>query len=246
MDSSIFFGLNEQLEKEMQVREALKELRDQCDATVRSAAMLVESLHQERHLVSKLPSCYDALAEVATGFVRLQQQVPRDEYYKYNELWRNSLAQSVFMACLVYYLENQCLADMNTLGTILKPKAGGLAVRIELEDYLLGVCNLISELARLSLNRVTLGDTAFAVSAAKFASQVAAGFRLFNFRNDYLRRRFGRRIHIHKYHMLICCVDGMKYDVKKLEEIVYDISIRGLISHQSPVVSPVQEKDRTE
>lgn len=35
---------------------------------------------------------------------------------------------------------------------------------------------------------------------------------MLNLKNDGLRKRF----------------DGLKYDVKKIEEIVYDISIRGL------------------
>lgn len=39
-----------------------------------------------------------------------------------------------------------------------------------------------------------------------------AGFRLLNLKNDSLRKRF----------------DALKYDVKKIEEVVYDISIRGL------------------
>lgn len=39
-----------------------------------------------------------------------------------------------------------------------------------------------------------------------------AGFRLLNLKNDSLRKRF----------------DALKYDVKKIEEVVYDITIRGL------------------
>ncbi len=39
------------------------------------------------------------------------------------------------------------------------------------------------------------------------------GFRLLNLKNDNLRKRF----------------DGIKYDVKKIEEVVYDISVRGLV-----------------
>ncbi|EME31838.1 DNA/RNA-binding protein translin/TB-RBP-like protein [Galdieria sulphuraria] len=214
MESSFFFKLNDYLEKESQCRENLRECRDRCDAAVRSAAVLVESLHKERDLSSKLQELYESLREVASGFVRLQSNVPVDEYYKYNELWRSSLSQAVAVGCLVYYLDCNQLADIFVLERIFCPKEPeASSVRIELEDYLVGVCNLVGELSRLSVNRVTIGDFEFAVKAAKFSSEVLAGFRLLNFRNDYLRRRF----------------DGMKYDVKKLEEVVYDISIRGLL-----------------
>ena len=37
-------------------------------------------------------------------------------------------------------------------------------------------------------------------------------YRLLNLKNDTLRKKF----------------DGIKYDLKKVEEVVYDLSIRGL------------------
>ena len=39
-----------------------------------------------------------------------------------------------------------------------------------------------------------------------------SGFRLLNLKNDSLRKRF----------------DALKYDLKKVEEVVYDLTIRGL------------------
>lgn len=43
-------------------------------------------------------------------------------------------------------------------------------------------------------------------------AELNASFRLLNLKNDSLRKRF----------------DAMKYDIKKIEEVVYDLSIRGL------------------
>ncbi len=40
-----------------------------------------------------------------------------------------------------------------------------------------------------------------------------SGFRLLNLKNDGLRKKF----------------DSLKYDLKKVEEVVYDLSIRNLI-----------------
>ena len=45
--------------------------------------------------------------------------------------------------------------------------------------------------------------------------------RLLNLKNDNLRKKF----------------DGIKYDLKKVEEVVYDLSIRGL---NKPVVKQVE------
>jgi Translin family len=51
-----------------------------------------------------------------------------------------------------------------------------------------------------------------------FVADINSGFRLLNLKNDGLRKRF----------------DSLKYDVKKIEEIVYDLSIRGLLNNNKP------------
>lgn len=56
----------------------------------------------------------------------------------------------------------------------------------------------------------------------KFVSDLYAGFRLLNLKNDFLRKRY----------------DSIKYDLKKIEEVVYDISIRKLVP--APVAAPMQ------
>ncbi len=57
-----------------------------------------------------------------------------------------------------------------------------------------------------------LGDFKRPLDISKFLSNLIGGFRLLNMKNDSLRKKF----------------DGLKYEVKKVEEVVYDISIRGL------------------
>jgi predicted translin family RNA/ssDNA-binding protein len=83
---------------------------------------------------------------------------------------------------------------------------------IDLEDFLMGLLSLASELARLAVNSVTAADYERPFRISSFLAELSDGFRLLNLKNDALRRRF----------------DGLKYDVKKVEEVVYDITIRGL------------------
>ena len=60
------------------------------------------------------------------------------------------------------------------------------------------------------MNSVIQGDYQRPFAISSFLSDVTAGFRLLNLKNDLLRKKF----------------DSLKYDVKKVEEIVYDVSIR--------------------
>jgi len=48
-------------------------------------------------------------------------------------------------------------------------------------------------------------------------NDINSGFRLLNLKNDMLRKKF----------------DSLKYDMKKVEEVVYDLSIRGLTKNSS-------------
>jgi len=87
------------------------------------------------------------------------------------------------------------------------------AFHVTIEDYLLALTTTIEELARLAPNAVTLGDYSRPLKISKFIKDVHAGFQLLNLKNDNLRRRS----------------DGIKYSVKKVEDVVYDLSLRGLI-----------------
>lgn len=81
------------------------------------------------------------------------------------------------------------------------------------EEYLHGVLSLTEELTRLARNAVTLGDYAGAVAIAAFVKSLHAGFQVLNLRNDALRKR----------------ADAVKYRVKEVEDVVYDLSLRGLV-----------------
>lgn len=65
----------------------------------------------------------------------------------------------------------------------------------------------------MATNSVTLGDFARPLQISKFVNELHGGFQILNLKNDSLRRRS----------------DGIKYQVKKIEEVVYDLSLRGLV-----------------
>ena len=66
--------------------------------------------------------------------------------------------------------------------------------------------------SRFAVNSVTSADYGRPFRIAAFVAELDAGFRLLNLKNDSLRKKF----------------DGLKYDLKKIEEVVYDLTIRGL------------------
>lgn len=91
---------------------------------------------------------------------------------------------------------------------------------ITIQNYLHAVLILCNELSRLAFNSVTtaaLGNSpekfGLPVVINKFLKEVQAAYLSLNLKNDSLRRR----------------TDGLKYDVKTVEQIVYDLTLRELI-----------------
>ncbi|EGG07243.1 uncharacterized protein MELLADRAFT_31612, partial [Melampsora larici-populina 98AG31] len=80
------------------------------------------------------------------------------------------------------------------------------------EEYLHGLISLINELTRLSINVISLGFFQVPIGICEFVKELSNGFSVLNLKNDSLRKRF----------------DSIKYDLKRLEEVVYDITLRGL------------------
>lgn len=94
------------------------------------------------------------------------------------------------------------------------------AFHISIEEYLQSLITLIEELARLAINSVTLGDYQRPLQISQFVKDIHAGFQILNLKNDSLRRRS----------------DSIKYNVKKIEDIVYDLSLRNLVPQAESAV----------
>lgn len=103
------------------------------------------------------------------------------------------------------------------------------AFHLTIEEYLLSLITLLEDLvsrcslfwnassdqtqSRLARNSVTLGDYRRPLLISQFIKDVFAGFQILNLKNDSLRKRS----------------DGIKYKVKEVEDVVYDLSLRGLL-----------------
>lgn len=58
-----------------------------------------------------------------------------------------------------------------------------------------------------------MGDFELPLVISGFIKDLFAGFQVLNLKNDILRKR----------------ADAVKYDVKRVEDVVYDLSLRGLV-----------------
>ncbi|KAF9220940.1 Translin [Gyrodon lividus] len=153
-----------------------------------------------------LRSCHDTGAAIAA-------LIPPNQFWRWKDMWTNSLRTAVYSAALVEYLSSGSLITLSQTSEVLGIKEEWVdKFSIAVEDYLHGLITLANELSRLAVNAVTLGDYEAPIRISVFVKNLFAGFSMLNLKNDTLRRRF----------------DSLKYDLKKIEEVVYDVSLRKL------------------
>lgn len=204
------------LSADQDIREDIRKVVQLLEQTAREILTVVQSVHQPsgfKEIPVKCAKARELFCTVRTQITDLKTKFRVEQYYRFHEHWRFVLQRLVFLAAFVVYLESEALVTREEVAQILGIEVlreGGF--HLDMEDYLAGVLIMASELSRLAVNSVTAGDYDRPLRISNFINELDSGFRLLNLKNDPLRKRY----------------DGLKYDVKKIEEVVYDLSIRGL------------------
>ncbi|KAJ1726499.1 Translin-1 [Coemansia biformis] len=219
MDHQIFIDLQDRFDRESELFEGIKAQTKELDRACRLASAQLSKAHS-------LPR--DRAKEVADAvgpqFVAIRDNIGRlaalvtpATFYKLQGMWANALQTACALVVFAVYLAEARLATPEDVGAYLgcKVNTGNQEIAefvVTLEEYLHGVISLFSELSRLAVNSVIVGDVQRPQEISTFASELYSGFQLLNLKNDSLRRRF----------------DSIKYEVKKIEEVLYDLRVRRL------------------
>ncbi|KAJ3216790.1 hypothetical protein HDU67_008967 [Dinochytrium kinnereticum] len=180
-----------------------------------------QSAHDDATLVQATSKARISFERFRTVIKQLSDTVPDNQFYKLNGYWSSTMQSACFLASYLIYLEFGRLLTVKEaeeiLGCTVDIKSEIHVFHITVDELLQGILTLAGELSRLAGNSVILGDFEKPLKIHQFISEVYAGFQLLNLKNDILRKRF----------------DGLKYEVKRVEEIVYDISVRGLLKNDA-------------
>lgn len=211
----VFSEYGNYLVKESETRDELRTAVKEIEQAGREIHTILQKIHRPGGIKDLLKIA--ELAETKFGKVKLlcvalDAKIPTDSYWRYSQIWSNSNSWISFLASLTLYIKTDKLPTKDQVSALLGMDTGLTSLHLDIEEYLLGLCNLCNELSRLAVNSVTSEDYSRPVRIAEFLNSLHTGFRLLNLKNDNLRKRF----------------DSIKYDLKKVEEVVYDLSIRGL------------------
>ncbi|KAF2658921.1 Translin [Lophiostoma macrostomum CBS 122681] len=234
IDAAIFQDLQARVDEDTAVRDELKEFIQTLEKQTRNISFVLSRAHSTP--VANLSSVLDAAKEPIQNAVdtvaKLSSSASKLPYYKFNSMWTRQMQDVVFGILLWGWLgeykqeggdvKNGRLLTIEELGEILKIPVN-LKDRDEfhltIEEYLHALISLVEELSRLARNSVTLGDYERPLLINQFVKDLLAGFQILNLKNDSLRRRS----------------DGLKYKVKDVEDVVYDLSLRNLIPNKTEV-----------
>ncbi|KAM0664845.1 hypothetical protein MY8738_007510 [Beauveria namnaoensis] len=229
LDPSIFSSLESKLEEETRIRDALTQILQRLERSVGAAQGLLTKVHSTPRasypqLVTQLEA---AVKDEAVIVAELNELASKHPYYKYNSRWARIMQNAIGTVLYTAWLGGFAALTNGSsdLGQLLTLEQVGAvfavptnlkdrdAFHLTIEEYLLALTDLTQELGRLATNAVTLGDFALPLTVSAFLKDLFAGFQLLNLKNDILRKR----------------ADAVKYDVKRVEDVVYDLSLRGLV-----------------
>jgi len=203
------------LERESQIREKLRDEVVELEKKTRSMTGALNKIHSthSRDVPALLDSIKPTLTTLHTHMASIAETVPQYQFWRWKDVWTKHLQSAVFVVALVEFLDSGKLISHSGVAFILGIEEDWKdRFHLQIEDYLHGLISLINELSRLAVNMVTLGDYEAPFQISRFVKDLFAGFSLLNLKNDLLRRRF----------------DSIKYDINKIEGVVYDISLRKL------------------
>jgi len=215
MDSQELQKLNALLDREVEIRESIKEQVNELDKKTRTMIGLLNKVHSTPSAArpALLISVQPVLLSCQENTLRLSLIIPKNQIWRWKDLWSNSFRTAVFAAALIEYLTSRTLLTLHQASEAIGIKEEWSdRITLPVEDYLHALISLVNELSRLAVNAVTLGNFDEPIKISIFVKDVFVGFTMLNLKNDTLRRRY----------------DSLKYDIKKVEEVVYDVSLRKL------------------
>ncbi|KAJ5736166.1 uncharacterized protein N7483_001291 [Penicillium malachiteum] len=227
IDQRIFEDLQTKIDEETTVRDELHDIVQTLARKGRSTQAILARAHStpSEQIKSVLDDATVAIIAQKEEVFRLKAVADKHPFYKYNGVWTRELQNLVSSIELCAWLggfqehkgpESKSFMTIEDVGKFLevpfnlKEKD---AFHLTIEEYLLALISMVEELSRLAVNSVTLGDFERPVQIGAFVKELFSGFQLLNLKNDILRKRS----------------DGIKYSVKKVEDVVYDLSLRNLI-----------------
>ncbi|KAK6152391.1 hypothetical protein DH2020_015026 [Rehmannia glutinosa] len=210
-----FEEFRHQLDDSGSLRERIRSVALEIESVTRLMQSSLLLIHQSRPIPEVLEKAKGQIVVLRELFSKLAEIIPEcpGQYYRYHGDWRTETQTVVSLLAFMHWLETESLL----LHAEAEEKLGHVSGYVLISRFCsdAGICFMSNDLPRYVVNQVTAGDYDCPRKVLKFLTDLHSAFRMLNLRNDFLRKKF----------------DGMKYDLRKVEEVHYDVKIRGLATN---------------
>lgn len=212
-----FESFRAQLDGSSALRDRIRAVVSEVESASRAATAALLLVHQPVPLADVLGKVKAQVEVIKVHYSQLAEILREcpGQYYRYHGDWRSETQAVVSMLAFTHWLQTGGLLTHAEAQEKLGLSCGEFG--LDVEDYLTGLCFMSNDFPRYTVNRVTGGDYDCPRKVLSFLTDLHASFRMLNLRNDFLRKKF----------------DGMKYDLRRVEEVFYDVKIRGLVPGDS-------------
>jgi len=137
--------------------------------------------------------------QIKKELAELEKHISLHDELKYSPSYKIAVQEYVEAMAFFIFINEKKLASRKELN-------------VDAEAYVLGICDLTGELVRKAINSAISKDFKMASEIKDFVSELYGELLKFDFRNGLMRKKF----------------DSIKYDLRKLEDLVYDLKTKGL------------------
>ncbi len=165
---------------------------------------------REKMIVGSRPAIKNskvAIYAIHKGDLKQAESLIKKAEKNIKDLGKLDYYVSAYDAALQEYAEAVTYLNYVKNGTLISDKE----INVGAENYLLGLCDLTGELGRRAVYSVVDENYKEVEKIQKFVSEIYEEFLKFEFRNSELRKKS----------------DSIKWNLKKIEEILYDLKLRG-------------------
>ena len=149
---------------------------------------------------NNLDKAESGVKEIKKLIVSFNKTAEKDPELLYSGTYRSALQEYVEAVAYFSFVKEKIIPSRKDLN-------------IRLECYLLGLCDLTGELVRNAILSATKEKYSEVKSVYSLVEEIFNNMLQFDFRNSDLRKKF----------------DGVKYDLKKLEDLVLQLKLKDKI-----------------
>lgn len=192
IDSKYFSKIKEEIESYDGKRE---EIVKDSNKIVKLSKTVIYSVHR-----NNIKEAQTVLDEMITLINKLNKEISKNPKLDVGA-YKVAVQEYVEAICYFEYVKNNKLPKHSDIGL----------EEIDIEYYLLGLCDLAGELSRNAMDSAIKEDIKSVNKVRDFVNSLYDELMLIDLRNSELRRK----------------VDGIRYEVQKLNNLIFDLKMKG-------------------